>query len=447
MIIFNRYKILYLLFIFFIGISGFAQIPNGYYDGTENLTGTQLQARLHTIIGDHYSISYSEIWQTCQVTDKKSNGKVWDMYSDVPNGTPPYSFTFVSDQCGTYSSEGDCYNREHSFPQSWFNEQSPMKTDIFHIYPTDGYVNGRRSNHPMGNVGSASWTSQNGSKVGSCSNSGYSGTVFEPIDEYKGDFARTFFYMAVRYYNEDNGWQNSDMTNGSQLKSWAMKVMQQWHLDDPVSQKEINRNNAVYSIQGNRNPFIDCPSFVGKIWEGPASTHPIYDDCFPAPEICNAPTNVSTITNGNNITISWETVSSAISYSIFVNNSLLDDGITTNDYTDTNLPNGTYCYKVVSVCDNDVSDYSNESCETIILSIVEQKSTIEIYPNPVINILNIKTYENCNIVLYDIVGNQLINQFINQSGTINLEYLQKGIYILKIQSINNEFINTYKIVK
>ncbi|MDD4848718.1 MAG: endonuclease, partial [Bacteroidales bacterium] len=193
-----------------ISISSIAQIPNGYYNGTENLTGTQLQSKLHTIIDDHDALSYSQTWDAYYTTDKKANGKVWDMYSDVPNGTTPYNFTFGSDQCGSYSDEGDCYNREHTFPQSWFNEQAPMKSDLFHLYPTDGYVNNRRSNYPMGDVGSASWTSENGCKLGSCSNSGYSGTVFEPIDEYKGDFARSFFYMAVRYYNEDNGWDNTD---------------------------------------------------------------------------------------------------------------------------------------------------------------------------------------------------------------------------------------------
>ncbi len=128
------------------------------------------------------------------------------MYSDNPGGTVPYTYNLTdADQCGNYGGEGDCYNREHSWPKSWSDEDAPMYSDLFHLYPTDGYVNGRRSNYPFGDVGSASWTSMNGSKVGSCSYPGYSGTVFEPIYEYKGDFARSYFYMTVRYYNEDNG--------------------------------------------------------------------------------------------------------------------------------------------------------------------------------------------------------------------------------------------------
>jgi endonuclease I len=190
------------------------------------------------------------------------------MYSDIPGGTPPYVYNFNSgDECGNYSGEGDCYNREHSWPKSWFGgEVMPMYSDMFHLYPTDGYVNGKRDNDPYGEVGTASWTSQNGSKSGTCSWTGYSGVVFEPIDAYKGDFARTYFYMSVRYYTEDAGWPGSPMTTGSQLKPWALSMMMQWDAEDPVSQKEIDRNNAVYLIQDNRNPFIDHPEYAESIW-------------------------------------------------------------------------------------------------------------------------------------------------------------------------------------
>ena len=189
------------------------------------------------------------------------------MYSDVPGGTPPYQFTFYSDQCGNYGQEGDCYNREHSFPKSWFGGTNyPMYTDLFQLYPTDGYVNNRRGNYPYGEVNSASWASQNGCKVGNNTTPGYSGTVFEPIDAYKGDFARTYFYMATRYFEEDNGWPGSPMVDGSQPKTWALNMLHNWHTEDPVSEKEINRNNDVYDIQDNRNPFIDHPWFVDAIW-------------------------------------------------------------------------------------------------------------------------------------------------------------------------------------
>ncbi len=264
-----------LLGILLLAFAANAQIPAGYYQGSENLSGSELRLFLHERIDNHQVLSYSSLWTHFQQTDKKSNGKVWDMYSDIPGGTSPYEFSFGSDQCGNYSQESDCYNREHSWPQSWFNSQSPMSSDLFHLFPTDGYVNGKRANYPFGQVGNANWTSQNGSKVGDCIYPGYNGIVFEPIDEYKGDFARTYFYMATRYYTEDSNWNNTDMANGADLKLWAKNMLIEWHVHDPVSDKEINRNEAVYILQQNRNPFIDFPEFA----------HLIFADDYPAPAI------------------------------------------------------------------------------------------------------------------------------------------------------------------
>jgi len=244
-----------------------AQIPAGYYTNASGKTGTELQQALHDIIDNHTSVSYTTLWTSFQKTDKKSNGKVWDMYSDIPGGTPPYEYTFVSDQCGNYSGENSCYNREHSWPKNWFGgEVAPMYTDLFHLVPTDGYVNGKRDNNPYGEVGTASWTSLNGSKLGTSITPGYSGIVFEPRDEYKGDFARNYFYMATRYYKEDNGWPGSDMVTGSQFKTWASAMLLIWAQNDTVSQKEKDRNNAVFAIQHNRNPFIDHPEYANMVW-------------------------------------------------------------------------------------------------------------------------------------------------------------------------------------
>ena len=260
-------KKLYLFITLIIAVFTLNAQPQGYYNGTEGLTGNALKTKLHSIIKNDNHTSYSGLWSSYYQTDKKPNGKVWDIYSDVPNGTPPYQFTFGSDQCGNYSGEGDCYNREHLWAQSWTNDDSKHKTDLHHVYPTDGYVNNRRGNYAFGEVNNASWTSQNGGKLGNNSVSGYSGTVFEPIDEYKGDVARALMYVSVRYYQEDGSWSTSDMTNKSVIKDWAMTMLLRWHEEDPVSQKEIDRNNAVYNIQQNRNPFVDYPEFANKIWD------------------------------------------------------------------------------------------------------------------------------------------------------------------------------------
>ncbi|PID27555.1 MAG: hypothetical protein CSB55_08755 [Candidatus Cloacimonadota bacterium] len=266
----------------------YAEIPDGYYDDVNGLYGEILRAGLHDITDNHHAQSYGSLWTHFEETDAKPNGTVWDMYSDVPGGTPPYVYHFGTDQAGNYNSEGDCYNREHSWPKSWFNNDAPMKTDLFHIYPTDAYVNGQRSNLPFGEVDNPVWTSMNGSKKGPCSYPGYSGQVFEPIDEYKGDFARTYFYMCTRYYGEDGNWQNNGMVNGADLKPWALNMLIEWHNQDPVSQKETDRNDAVYEIQENRNPFIDHPEYVSYIWEDQipgaiiqfnAASYEINEDC------------------------------------------------------------------------------------------------------------------------------------------------------------------------
>lgn len=274
-------KRLFFFLALFVSMLVSGQIPAGYYDAANGLSGFPLKTALYNIIKNHTQISYSNLYNSYTTTDNYTGNKVWDMYSFTANGTAAYYFTNSSssaDQCGSYSGEGDCYNREHTTPSSWFNDATPMYSDLFNVYPTDGYVNNRRSNYPYGEVSSPTWTSSNGSKLGPCSFPGYSGVVFEPIDEFKGDFARTYFYMATRYENIVASWPSNSTecaafyagNNTTTFKTWAVNLLYQWHTEDPVSQKEIDRNNAVYGYQHNRNPYIDHPEWVGAIW-GPTA--------------------------------------------------------------------------------------------------------------------------------------------------------------------------------
>ena len=263
-----------LLTLFCIPIIVFAQIPPGYYNSAVGLKGNNLKTALYNIIKNHNVITYSGLWTAFQKTDRKPNGKVFDIYSYNPSGPQPYEFTFVTDQCGSYSAESDCFNREHSWPQSWFNSTAGPDSDMFHIYPTDGYVNNRRSNYPYGNVGTVSYVSQNGGKLGPCTNTGYSQTVFEPINEFKGDVARSYFYMSTRYTGEDGAWGTSDATNKATILPWQLNVLMQWHHQDPVSAKEVARNDSIYYLyQNNRNPFIDHPDWADSIWTSVTSLH------------------------------------------------------------------------------------------------------------------------------------------------------------------------------
>ncbi|SCY64067.1 Por secretion system C-terminal sorting domain-containing protein [Flavobacterium anhuiense] len=292
----------FLLLLMFTAI-GFAQIPSEYYS-TATGTGYTLKTQLYNIIKGHTDNGYAGLYTTYQTSDVdnfyENDGTILDMYSENPSGTDPYTYTTGTTQrCGNYSVEGDCYNREHIIPQSVFSEQSPMVSDAHFITPTDGKVNGIRSNYPHGNVSSATYTSQNGSKLGSSAVSGYSGTVFEPINDFKGDIARMYFYFATRYENTVAGYSYA-MFNGTSNQVFTtafLNMLLAWHAQDPVSAREIARNNAVYARQNNRNPFIDHPEYVNQIWGGTPSG----DTQAPT-----APTSLaSTSKTATSITLSW----------------------------------------------------------------------------------------------------------------------------------------------
>ena len=248
-----------------------ATIPTNYYNSADAKNTSALRTALQSIITNGHSVvSYSGLWTAYAKTDENSSGKIWDMYSNCV-------FTYSTQQCGTYAAECDCYNREHTSPQSWFASASPMVSDLFNVYPTDGKVNGERSNYPYGEVGTASYTSANGSKLGSSSFSGYNATVFEPINEFKGDIARTYFYMATRYAGLCESWSAGAevvySTANLGFTPYAMNLFLKWSRQDPVSAKEIARNDAAYGVQNNRNPFIDYPGLEEYIWGNKTSSN------------------------------------------------------------------------------------------------------------------------------------------------------------------------------
>jgi endonuclease I len=261
-----------LILVLLYSVFSFGQIPTGYYT-TATGTGYTLKTQLYNKIKGHTDKGYSGLWTTYATSDRdnqyENDNSIIDIYSENPTGTDPYKYTLTTNQCGTYSVEGNCYNREHIVPQSSFNNAAPMVSDAHHIPPTDGKVNGIRSNYPHGKVAVASTTTRNGSKLGTSGVSGYTGTVFEPINEFKGDIARMYFYFATRYENTVANYTGFAMFNGTSnqvFKPAFLAMLKTWHTNDPVSAREIARNNAIYARQGNRNPFIDKPEYVAKIW-------------------------------------------------------------------------------------------------------------------------------------------------------------------------------------
>lgn len=248
----------------------FAQIPEGYYNDAIGKSGNELRVALHHIIKGHTAFSYGALWSAYYTTDVvPGTDYVWDIYSDNPSGETAYYYVLGEDQCSgsSPSAENQCYNREHLFPQSKFSSEYPMYSDLWIVYPTDAFVNAKRANYPYGEVAGATYTSSNGSKLGANTYPGAPSTLcFEPHDSFKGDIARSYFYISTRYYGEDAGWSNWEMANGAELKPWAKDMLLAWHHLDPVSEKERERNEAVYALQHNRNPFIDYPEMADCIF-------------------------------------------------------------------------------------------------------------------------------------------------------------------------------------
>ena len=306
------------------------QSINDYYSSINwNLTGANLKTALYDKIKiTTAGWSYDGLWEAYKTTDVRPDGThFWDIYSDTT------MYTLNDSRINhSYKKEGDSINREHVIPQSSFNEAAPMKSDVHHVLPSDGYVNNRRSSYPHGEVtGSPTYTSNDGCKLGS--GGGNLGTVFEPMDQYKGDIARIYFYFVTCYQNKmsSNTFTAFDKTTYPSISSKYLPTYLKWAKEDPVSQKEIDRNNAAYAGQGNRNPFIDCPYAVGAIWDTEHATD--YG-------------NKGEYTSGEGVSISRSSIS------------MISGGTTTIHATSTNSSNITWSTSnssVVSISSNSSS--------------------------------------------------------------------------------------------
>ena len=254
-----------------------ADMPRDYYPNSlEGKNGAELKTELHNLLKNHTRLPYGSrdynqiacTWTVFKKSDVRPNGKVWDMYSNN-------SYNFSN---GAGATKG--MNIEHSVPKSWWGDAydetaTPLTRfkydgsyDLHHLTPSDAAANTAKSNYPLGEVDSPLF--DNGvTKVGTGQANGRATNLFEPADEYKGDFARMYLYFVTCY--QDYSWKSSALSMFAQnsyptLNAYGQSILLKWHRQDPVSQKEIDRNNAVYSFQGNRNPFIDYPNMVEYIW-------------------------------------------------------------------------------------------------------------------------------------------------------------------------------------
>ena len=264
-----------LLALAFASLQATAQYKEGYYDRMDGKKKEALKAAAKECVQRHTRLEYYGLpanWRYTDTYPERYEGDLrwWEMYSNN-------IYLIRANQSPNQSFSANKMQREHSVPKSWWKvgndiEYTDAYTDLWNLYPSDGECNQAKSNYPFGEVEPGRAIFDNGSgKVGApvAGQGGGSSRVFEPADEYKGDFARTIFYMATVYndiWTTAYGYCMFLSNSWPTLKPWAYETLLAWHRDDPVSQKEIDRNNAVESQQGNRNPFIDFPNLAEFIW-------------------------------------------------------------------------------------------------------------------------------------------------------------------------------------
>ena len=256
-----------------------------YYIAADLLDGYELKTALHEIISNAYvQRDFDDTWvffaENSLDTMYDKDSTILDRYSEKPTAADSYTFNATDNQCGSFVDEGDCYDREYVVPKDWFRDRTPMNSDIHNLFPADGKIMSLREGIPHGEVDNRklTYTSPNNSKIGQGHlELNYAQKVFEPIDQFKGDFARAYFYMATRYEDKivsEEWYKRTEESTGvfveesgdQVYQSWFIEMLLYWNELDPVSAEEINRNNAAQNFQGNRNPFIDHPKFAKYIW-------------------------------------------------------------------------------------------------------------------------------------------------------------------------------------
>ncbi len=334
-----------------------AAIPDGYYSSLNGKSGQALKDAIHELAIRHTTLSYGSLWAYFAETDCRDddNSKVWDMYSDK-------TYYFRGGTSGVYG-----MHKEHSLPKSWWGGYDETQgyagyTDINHLYPSDGDANMAKSNHPLGEVSTASF--DNGvTKVGSpkTGQGGGSNSVFEPDDRYKGDFARTYFYMACAYQNYT--WKYTYMlTNNSwkSLNDWSINLLCRWARNDAVSDKEVSRNDAVQKHQNNRNPFIDFPELFEYIWGNRQGEVFYVDDTNPQPVYDGDP-ELITPTQGTVLDFGEVAIGKSLDYVLYIKGRGLNNPLSLQLYR--------YDYEMFNISVTTVSRTAANSAEGYPLTI------------------------------------------------------------------------------
>ncbi len=236
-----------------------------YYAGTEAFTGQLLKNALYNIIKGHdtynYTSSATDVWDILKETDQDPNN---------PDNVILFYTGWTKNAEGEYD-RGRGWTREHVWAKSHgdFGIDRGAGTDVHALRPADVTVNSARNNKDF-DEGGEIYIDTDGPTLNKSDSDSW-----EPRDQIKGDVARSLFYMAVRYEGED-GEPDLELVDtvlsvfsNEPGKGYHGKLstLLKWHYQDPVDSSEIRRNEIIYFYQGNRNPFIDRPEYVARIWD------------------------------------------------------------------------------------------------------------------------------------------------------------------------------------
>lgn len=423
-----------------IDLQGQGRFSNTYYSTTENLEADPLKTALRNRTGQGYiSLGYNAARDAMfmSIDNKATNGQGASVNTLECVYTGRLIFGYANRSAA--QNQPNNFNTEHTWPQSLFSSNEPMQSDLFHLYPTDNPANSIRANSPFGVVSNPTWQ-EGGSKA--------TNTLFEPRDQHKGRVARTMLYFGTRYSAVTS--VNFLVAQEAILRSWAAQF--------PPDSIEKRRNNDIFAVQANRNPYIDYPQFLERV-SSVSQTSQI--DITRRLFISDTLIDFKTIPSGNTIVYQLVMVNHGrLPISINgLNIAGTDFGFDTGFGNDTSIAPGesialkVTCNTTNSVANSTLSFNTNVSGQNVVsipltattstsTEKINQNAGFKLFPNPSTGMYNLEIQdyvsETVSIEVLDLNGRIVFNhnRFIGSGNLVQLQLnnLSNGVYLVRVNS-------------